>query len=86
MENDDAEWVPGDGEPTALADRDRILLPPSTELQGRYSNWRNRGDFMHIPDLGGRTLQEVGEEAGRIKLGEYFNSLVEFQRFGAKVR
>lgn len=47
-------------------------LPPLSILQGMYAAWQTNIQPNWVPNLHGRTLEEVEREAGRIKLGDHF--------------
>lgn len=77
----DWHWQPGDqGFNFEIPTRERLPLPPSTVLQGRYGDWISEVEAGWVPDLRGCTLDEVEREAARIKLGDVFTSLKQFDR------
>ncbi|CAM6128652.1 unnamed protein product [Calypogeia fissa] len=69
----------GDGELQIqnIPDEERLPLPPSSILQGRFSPW-NAPPEEFVPDLRGKCPEEVQREASCtgscIKLGETFES------------
>lgn len=57
-----SEWgnVGRDREPNIeIPDCERLPLPPSMILQGRFQNWRDGMTSSKVPDLRDRTLEEV---------------------------
>lgn len=74
-------WVPGDGPiEIEVPNGERLPLPPSTQLQGRYRNWTSTLNSGQADNLRGRSIVEVQEEANRVKLGGQFASFDEFDR------
>lgn len=58
------EWRAGDeGFAFEIPPAECLPLPPSTVLQGRYGSWRNDLQENWVPDLHGKTLEEVEREA-----------------------
>lgn len=58
------EWQVGDqGFNFDIPPIDRMPLPPSTMLQGRYASWWAENQHRWVLDLRGKTLEEVEQEA-----------------------
>lgn len=75
------EWTPRDVDfYYDILDGKRLPLPPSTIIQGHHAPLRDAPSEGIFPDLRGRSLQEVEEEAYRIKKDIRFNSFEEFDR------
>lgn len=82
METDDPtwEWIARDANmPIAIVEQDQIPLPPSTRSRGRYADWMDQTDELHILELKGRSPQEIEDQVGRIRLHSNFKNLQEFQ-------
>lgn len=58
----------------------QLPLPPLSIVQGRFANWRDAILSTRVPDLRGRTVEEVKHKAGRVRLGEIFSSFNAFDR------
>lgn len=76
------EWIKWDEEiQYDIPDDERLLLPPSTRVQGRYTDWRPiLSEENWLSDLRGQTLQEVTAKATHIQMDEMFSSFKEFDR------
>lgn len=54
------EWIPGDSDfDIAIPDSERIPLPPTTQLQGRFRNWKQTMYLNGWDKISGRTPLEV---------------------------
>lgn len=61
------QWQPSDqGFHFEILPRQRVPLPPSIVLQGRYALWRIDVDPNWVPNLRGKSLDEVEWEATQI--------------------
>lgn len=71
-------WQPGDqGFHFEIPRLERVPVPP---VQGRNGGRGQPSEMQAswVPDLHGRTLHEVQKEAARIKMGDHFTSLQQF--------
>lgn len=59
-----------------IPDSERLPLPPSTILQGQFGTSRDVVLSRKVPDLRGRTSEEVKREASCITMGEFFLVLI----------
>lgn len=75
------QWTPGDEDfHFEILEATRLPLLSSMELQGRYAPWQTSLGNGFIPNLRGRSLHEVEDEAKRIKTGKFFTSFKVFDR------
>lgn len=89
MEGDDSnagddpvewEWTPGDQEfHVDILDAERARVPEANDAEGQRDAWHSSlGGSAIVLDLKGRSLEEVKEEALRVKAGQTFTSFDEF--------
>lgn len=75
-----SKWFVGrDREPNIeIPDSERLPLPPSIVLQGQFLTWLDSVSSRLVPNLRGRTLEEVKQGARRVKFGNFFPSFDAF--------
>lgn len=78
-------WQAGDqGFHFEIPRRERLQHPPPVqrrpERRNVHTNTQSEMQASWIPDLRGRTLHEVEGEVARIKMGDHFTSLKQFER------
>lgn len=58
--------------------QERLPLPPLTVVQGRYAKWNNQIEASWVPDLNSKLLSNMEREVARIKMGDNFTSIKQF--------